>query len=76
MSAATVPGRDRPITRADIEAKLREIRGTAEETAPAAPETAQRTGIIVGALLLLVVAFVLGRRRGRKKSTIVEIRRI
>ena len=73
---ATAPGRDRPITRGDIEAKLREIRGTAEEAAPTPPESAQRTGLIIGAVALLAVAFVLGRRRGRKKSTIVEIRRI
>ena len=74
--SATMPGRDRPITRADIEAKLREIRGTAEDAAPTPPETAQRTGLIVGGVLLLLLAFFLGRRRGRKKSTIVEIRRV
>jgi hypothetical protein len=68
------PGR--PITRDDIEAKLREIRGTAEDAAPDVPQGAQRTGLVVGAAALLVLAFVLGRRRGRKKNTIVEIRRI
>ena len=67
---------DRTVTRADIEAKLREIRGTAEDAAPDVPDTAQRTGLVAGALAVVVVAFVLGRRRGRKKSTIVEIRRI
>jgi hypothetical protein len=70
------PGVDRPVTRADIEAKLREIRGTAEEELPNPPESAQRGGLAVGAAALLVLAFWLGRRRGRKKSTIVEIRRI
>jgi hypothetical protein len=73
---STVPGRDRPITRSDIEAKLREIRGTAEDAAPSPPESAQRTGLVVGGVLLLLLVFFLGRRRGRKKSTIVEIRRI
>ncbi|MFI5045518.1 MAG: hypothetical protein ACHQIG_00525 [Acidimicrobiia bacterium] len=68
-------GRDRPITRADIEAKLSEIRGTAEDATPDVPEAAQRTGLIAAGGALLVLAFVLGRRRGRKKSTIVEIRR-
>ncbi len=72
----SVPGRDGPITRADIEAKLSEIRGTAEDAAPDVPESAQRTGLIAAGAALLVLAFVLGRRRGRKKSTIVEIRRI
>ena len=72
---STVPG-DRRITRGDIEAKLGEIRGTAESVAPDVPESAQRTGLIAAGGALLVLAFVLGRRRGRKKSTIVEIRRI
>ena len=72
MSA--VPG-DRRITRADIEAKLQEIRGTAEDSTPDLPESAQRTGLVAAGGALLVVAFLLGRRRGRKKSTIVEIRR-
>lgn len=71
---STVPG-DRRITRSDIEAKLQEIRGTAEDSAPDVPESAQRTGILAAGGALLVVAFLLGRRRGRKKSTIVEIRR-
>ena len=70
-----VPGSGR-ITRADIEAKLQEIRGTAEDAAPDVPESAQRTGLIAAGGALLVLAFVLGRRRGRKKNTIVEIRRI
>jgi hypothetical protein len=67
--------RGRPVTRGDIEAKLREIRGTVEEELPS-PEGAQRGGLALGAAALLVLAFWLGRRRGRKKSTIVEIRRI
>jgi hypothetical protein len=70
---STVSG---PVSRTDIESKLRQIRGTAEETTPDVPEAAQRTGLVVGVVALLVVAFVLGRRRGRKKSTVVEIRRI
>jgi hypothetical protein len=65
-----------PVGRGDIEAKLRQIRGTAEDVAPDVPETAQRTGLLVAAVVVVVIAFVLGRRRGRKKSTIVEIRRI
>jgi hypothetical protein len=65
-----------PITRGDLEAKLREIRGTAEDATPDVPETAQRTGLIFAAGAAMIVVFLLGRRRGRKKSTIVEIRRI
>jgi MYXO-CTERM domain-containing protein len=66
---------DKPVTRADIEAKLAEIRGVADQTAEAA-EGAAKTGLVVGGVAVVVLAFLLGRRRGRKKSTIVEVRRI
>ena len=63
------------ISRDDLEHKLRafqgEIKGRVDD---------QKTNVIaVGAglaFILLVIFFVLGRRSGKKKSTIVEIRRI
>jgi len=66
------PGR---ITRADIEGKLREMRGDVEETAEAAkaPIMAIAGGVAVAVVL---VAFLLGKRRGRRRSTVVEIRRV
>jgi hypothetical protein len=63
-----------PIRRADIEAKLREINGEVRTTASAAAPV----GLAIGALALVAVvglAYVFGRRRGRLKSTVVEIRR-
>ena len=66
---------ERVITRADIEAKLAEIRGVTDDTTEVAEEAA-KTGLVVAGVAVVVVAFLLGRRRGRKKSTIVEIRRI
>ena len=69
------PAADKPVTRSDIEAKLAEIRGVADETTEVA-EGAAKTGIVVAGVGVVVVAFLLGRRRGRKKSTIVEVRRI
>jgi hypothetical protein len=72
---STVPTDDGRISRADIEAKLREMRGEVEQTAEAA-----KTPIlaIAGAVAVAVVflAFQLGKRRGRRKSTVVEIRRV
>jgi MYXO-CTERM domain-containing protein len=65
----------KPVTRADIEAKLAEIRGVTDDTTEVAGEAA-KTGLVVAAVGIVVVAFLLGRRRGRKKSTIVEVRRI
>ncbi len=63
------------VTKADIEAKLRQIRGEAESEVESA-----RSGIAAaaagGAVVVVVVAFFLGRRRGRRSSTVVEIRRV
>jgi hypothetical protein len=63
------------ITRDDIEAKLKELRGGIDTQvddvkAPAA-------GIAVAlAVAIVVVAYWLGRRRGAKRQTVLEIRRI
>ncbi|MDQ3895989.1 MAG: hypothetical protein M3326_01860 [Actinomycetota bacterium] len=68
-------GIQRRITRGDIEAKLREMRGEVEQTAEAAkmPILAIAGGV---ATAVIVIAFLLGKRRGRRKSTVVEIRRV
>ena len=72
---ATGTGPDGRITPADIEAKLRELQGEAEVIGDEARSYAILAGAaVVGGLLL--VAFVLGKRRGRRKRTVVEIRRI
>ena len=63
------------ITPADLEAKMRELQGEVDETA----ETAKSyvlAGAAVAGVLVFVVAFTMGKRRGKKKSTVVEIRRI
>ena len=65
----------RPITRDDIEAKLRQLQRGTEAGAEAA-RGAGVAGGIPAALLLIVVAYLLGRRRGRKRRSIIEIRRI
>jgi hypothetical protein len=59
----------------DIETKLRQIRGQLEHTTESARSGLVAAGVF-GAAVLLVVAFVLGRRRGRRLSTVVEIRRV
>lgn len=72
-----VPGGGR-VQIGDIRAKLseidREVRATAEVERPSGRSA---TLAAVGAgLALVVAAYVLGRRRGRRKSTWVEIRRL
>ena len=70
-----VPTTNGRITRGDIEAKLRDMRGEVEETAEAAkaPIMAIAGGV---AAAVVILAFLLGKRRGRRKSTVVEIRRV
>lgn len=63
------------ITRDDIESKLREIRGEVEEAESAAKPVALAAAVAVG-VAVVVGVYLLGRRKGRKKSTIVEIRRV
>jgi len=59
----------------DLTAKLGEIRGEVDDKTDAARPIA--TYAAVAAVVILVgVTFVLGRRRGRRKSTWVEIRRL
>jgi hypothetical protein len=65
----------RPIERRDIEAKIRELHGGVEDTAQSATSTLVTVGavVIVG---VVAVAFLLGRRKGRRRTTVVEVRRI
>ena len=63
------------ISRTDIENKLREIRGDVDT----ATESAKSVGLIVTVAVVVAVvglAFLRGRRRGRKMATVVEIRRV
>jgi hypothetical protein len=65
----------KPITRADIQAKLTEIDAEINDTTEAAKPAG--IAIAVGAVVVvLIVVFVLGRRKGHRKTTIVEVRRI
>jgi hypothetical protein len=65
----------RPVTKADIEAKLREIKGDADEAVEGAKPIAE-IAAIGGVILLILLAYFLGRRKGKKKTTVVEIRRV
>lgn len=66
---------DQPVTRHTIEAKLREIRGEVETTAQSARPYAVMAGV-VAAVAVVGVAYLLGRRKGKKRTTLVEVRRV
>lgn len=65
----------RRITRDDLEAGFRSLEGEVDERKEQALGVAAMVGVaaVVG---IVVVAYALGRRRGRKKTTVVEIRRV
>ena len=64
-----------PITRGDIEAKLGELRGEVDERAQAVkvPAIAVAVGVVV---LTVVTAYWFGKRKGKKRQMVLEIRRI
>jgi hypothetical protein len=63
------------ITRSDIESKLREIKGEVEDVGAASKSYALAAGIVLGAVVLGGV-YLLGRRKGKKRTTLVEIKRV
>lgn len=73
--SAHAPGVERPITRADLEAKFAQLRGATSSGTEKARVAGTAT-LVVGGVLLVLLAYVLGRRRGRKRRTIVEVRRV
>ncbi len=66
---------DTPISRDDIEAKLREVKVGIDEKTDSAKSKLVPIAI-GGGLLLALIVFLLGRRVGTKKTALVEIRRI
>ncbi len=70
-----MPEQGGPISRADVEAKLRQIRGEVDATAESA-KGAVVAAAVVGAVVVIGLAYVLGRRRGKKRTTVVEVRRV
>lgn len=63
------------ITRDDLEARFRGL----QEGITAKVESRVQSllpAFVVGGVVLLVLFFFLGRRSGRKKTTLVEIRRL
>jgi hypothetical protein len=69
-----VEGDEVSVERADLEAKLKEIQEVVDET----KDSARTIGIaaVVGVVLLLLLVYVLGRRKGRKGSARVEVFRL
>jgi hypothetical protein len=64
-----------PVTADDLRHSFERVTGEAEESA----STFRKPGIVIASAVvagIILVAFALGRRIGRKRSTVVEIVRI
>ncbi len=59
------------VERADIEAKARQIEQALSETKEAVQEKAVM--VVIAVAVVIALAFLLGRRRGKKSSAFVEV---
>lgn len=62
------------VARADIEAKAREI----EDAVRSTQETAKKsiTGVVIGVIVLALIAFLIGRKKGKAGGAVVEVYRV
>jgi hypothetical protein len=63
------------ITRDDLEREFRALQGETRGMVDA-QSNKLLTAAGVGALIVVVIIFLLGRRSGRRKNTYIEIRRV
>ncbi|MBT5754704.1 MAG: hypothetical protein HOI41_07030 [Acidimicrobiaceae bacterium] len=63
------------ITPDDLQKKFGQLKDELENVAGAARSTAQKVGVVAGVVLVLL-AFFLGSKRGKAGKTIVEVRRL
>lgn len=66
---------DRTISRDDIESKLRQLRGEVDSVGTSARSYALAAGV-AATVAVVAAAYILGKRKGKKKRTIVEVRRV
>jgi hypothetical protein len=63
------------ITRDQIEAKFRELTGEVSDEVESTRSQVITVGLAVGVAVVAMV-FLIGRRNGRRRSAVVEVRRI
>ena len=71
--APTAP-KPTPITRDDLEHSFAALQGDLKSKVDDRRSTV-KTAAAVGAVLLVLIVYLLGRRSGKRKTTLVEIRR-
>lgn len=63
------------ISKEDLETKFVELQANLDNAATSAKDVGKKVGIIA-LVVILILAFIIGRRRGAANRTIVEIRRV
>jgi hypothetical protein len=63
------------ITPRDLESKFRELQGNVETVGDEAKSYALIAGAVV-VVAIVSVAYFLGRRKGKRRTTVVEVRRL
>lgn len=63
------------ITRNDLEAKFKALQDDVQGKVDDKKQTLV-TAAVVGGVVLLLIFFLLGKRSGKRKTTLVEIRRV
>jgi len=71
----TATDNERRITIGDVERQLRSLGGSAQSAVRASSSNAA-TALGVAAALLVAASYLLGRRRGKRRSSVLEIRRV
>ena len=62
------------VQKSDLEAKLEEIQGVIDETTGSARSIGM--AVAIGIVLLILISFVMGRRKGKQGSARVEVFRL
>ncbi len=75
MAKKSAPDAATKITPQDIENKLRALQGDVQGKVDEKKSTIATTAA-AGGVVLLLIFFLLGKRSGKKRSAVVEIRRI
>jgi hypothetical protein len=75
VSTTAKVGEGAHVSRDDIESKLREIRGEVDDVGDTSRDYAVIAGV-VAAVVIVGIAYLMGRRKGKRRSTVVEIRRV
>lgn len=72
--AGAAPGKGK-VTLDDIESRLRQIGGSATQSVAKSAPGLAAVGVVGGAAVV-ALAYLYGRRRGRRRATVLEIRRV